>query len=129
MTDSTMKTTRTFRIHGAAGHRQAVSFQRSFDLDLSEAPARPCRIHCACSDETGTNAFVDLTITGRNEAEVADELLGQISDGIFENCRVGEVELLIEGESIGIDLFRLAGSVGKQAGCWLLPTDFWFGRE
>ena len=43
------------------------------------------------SDKTGTNDYSVVRITRNTSQECADEIRGQISDGIFENCRVGFV--------------------------------------
>lgn len=82
--------TKKWRIFGKDMHRQALSFEESFywnwstDYDLRI-------LSCDCSDRTGSNEYVDLTIT-RNTAEECDrELYGQLSDGIFENTSYGVV--------------------------------------
>lgn len=45
-----------------------------------------------CSDKTGTNDYVILKITRNTADDCEYELFGQISDGIFENSRVGIIE-------------------------------------
>ena len=83
--------TKKFRIYGQAGHRQAVSFMDSFYYDFTTGD--DVRIlSCDCSDRTGTNDYVDLTITRNTAEECEAELDGQLSDGIFENCTFGIVE-------------------------------------
>lgn len=88
--------TRRFRVYGLDGHRQRASFGKSERLypwdHLSE-------ITCLCSDRTGTTEYVELIITGP-EWYISRELLGQISDGIFENCRVGKVTEIVNGREI-----------------------------
>lgn len=44
------------------------------------------------SDRTGTNQFTIVKITCNSAKECENELYGQISDGIFENSRVGKFE-------------------------------------
>lgn len=43
------------------------------------------------SDKTGTNEYSIFSVTCDTEEECAAELEGQLSDGIFENSRVGKV--------------------------------------
>lgn len=83
---------KTYRIYGAAGHRQRLSFGPSRDLDFSTGPyARPVQLHVGASDETGTNDYIKLTITAPDEETIKHELFAQIEDGILENSRVGDV--------------------------------------
>ena len=83
--------TKTWKVFGYDGHRQKISFGKSFRWDFT-SPRDGIRIlDCECSDKTGTNAYVILRIT-RSTAELCErELDGQLSDGIFENCRYGDV--------------------------------------
>lgn len=48
------------------------------------------------SDKTGSNEYTEIEIERETSVEAFSELLGQISDGIFENSRVGRVEIHIE---------------------------------
>lgn len=83
--------TKTFKIYGAEGHRQRISFGESFIWDFSkDGDVRI--IECECQDKTGTNDYVVVRITRNTEQEVWDELEGQLSDGLFENSRYGRVE-------------------------------------
>lgn len=82
--------TKKYRIYGAAGHRQAISFGQSFYWDFSTEGNKRI-LSCDCADRTGSNDFVDLTITCNTEIDCAKELDGQLSDGIFENCSFGDV--------------------------------------
>lgn len=90
-----MAITRSFKVYGiydgVITHRQKISFFPSFRDDFSTAD--DVRIlECDCSDKTGTNDFVVLHITRNTAEDCIAELNGQITDGIFENCRVGKVE-------------------------------------
>lgn len=85
--------TKSFKIYGADGHRQRESFCKSSTLDFSEGDKIRI-IEIKNSDITGTNDYTILTITRNTLPEVYNELFGQISDGIFENSRVGEVAKL-----------------------------------
>lgn len=83
--------TKTFKIYGAEGHRQRISFGESFIWNFSkDGDVRI--IECECQDKTGTNDYVVVRITRNTEQEVWDELEGQLSDGLFENSRYGRVE-------------------------------------
>ena len=83
--------TRTFRVYGADGHRQAVSFQKSVVLDFSKG-GRTRILDIRNADVTGTNDYTEIAITTDSAAECARELDGQITDGLFENYRTGKVE-------------------------------------
>ena len=87
-----MKTvTRTYKVYGANGHRQAESFNASTCYDWSDGGSIRI-VSTQNADVTGTNEYSIVRIT-RNTAEDCErELWGQIRDGIFENCRVGKVE-------------------------------------
>lgn len=82
--------TKSFKVYGAEGHRQRESFAPSAIYDWSkENDIRIVEIQNA--DITGTHEFSRLIITRNTEQEVIAELNGQISDGIFENNRVGNI--------------------------------------
>jgi len=85
----------TFRIHGMFDgertHRIKTSFEPSVDHDFSR-DGKTRKLSLRCSDLTGTNDFVELVIECDTEEECLAELNGQLSDGIFENCRTGAVE-------------------------------------
>lgn len=83
--------TRIFKIYGLFGHRQRMSFSPSQIYDFSEAGnARIIEIENA--DKTGSNAYSIIKITRNAAEECFAELNGQISDGFFENCRIGKIE-------------------------------------
>ena len=60
-----MAVTKTWKVYGVDGHRQRESFNKSRKYDFS--------------------------VTCDTEEECIAELEGQLSDGIFENSRVGKV--------------------------------------
>ena len=84
--------TRTFKVYGIAGHRQKISFCDSFKYDFSNGSDIRI-IEAINADITGTNDYSIVKITRNTAAQCLEELTGQISDGIFENCRTG---LIIE---------------------------------
>lgn len=83
--------TRAWKVYGADGHRQAESFNNSVKYDFSK-DGKIRIISLENYDMTGTNEYSIIRITRDTAAECMDELNGQISDGIFENCRVGLIE-------------------------------------
>lgn len=86
------KAWKIYGVHdGEKQHRNRVSFCASFKDDFSK-DGNVRKIECFCSDKTGTNDFVIVKITRNTAEECLDELNGQITDGIFENCQTGEVE-------------------------------------
>ena len=84
--------TRAWKVFGSDGHRQRESFYPSYEYDFSCSRDGVRKITVDCADKTGTNDYVVVTITRNTAKECKDELMGQITDGIFENCRVGKVE-------------------------------------
>ena len=85
-----MKTTRAWKVYGAEGHRQRESFGKSYKYDFSENGIIRI-IEVDNSDKTGTNEYSIIRITRNSFEECEQELNGQLSDGIFENSRVGKV--------------------------------------
>lgn len=96
-----MSVTRSWKVYGAAGHRQRVSFFPSVRCDFSNERDGVRVIEEINADRTGTHDYTIMRIT-RDTAELCErELLGQISDGIFEDSRVGaweEITLESEGD-------------------------------
>ena len=83
--------TRTWKVYGVSGHRQKESFNPSFIDDFSlDGDTRIIAVENA--DKTGNNEYSIVRITRNTAEECYDELLGQLSDGIFENARFGKVE-------------------------------------
>lgn len=82
--------TRAWKIYGVPGHRQRESFNSSYTYDFSEEGDVRI-IEVENSDKTGTNEYTVVKITRNTAEECEAELSGQITDGIFENSRVGEV--------------------------------------
>lgn len=83
--------TKAWKVYGARGHRQAVSFEPSFKYDFSDENGIRI-IEVENSDKTGTNDYSIIRVTRNTEDECEKEILGQISDGIFENFRIGDVK-------------------------------------
>ena len=85
--------TRAWKIYGAEGHRQRESFCESYKYDLSDGENIRI-VEVENSDKTGTNDYSVIRITRNTSEECQKELEGQLSDGIFENSRVGVFEEL-----------------------------------
>ncbi len=83
-------TTRTWKVYGANGHRQRVSFFQSFVWDFTKGDDIRI-IEVQNSDITNTNDYSIIKITRNTAEECERELWGQITDGIFEDSRTGEV--------------------------------------
>lgn len=83
--------TRTWKVYGANGHRQTESFNPSYRYDFSKGENIRI-IEVENSDKTSTNDYSLVRITRNTAEECEDELYGQISDGIFENRKVGMIE-------------------------------------
>ena len=78
----------TFRVFGKDGHRQRASFGDSFEFATLGGIAN---IKCLFEDSTLTNEFVDVILTSDSFKRCANELIAQLSDGIFESCAVGKI--------------------------------------
>ena len=85
-----MAVTKKYKVYGAEGHRQRESFCDSYTYDFSIDDSTRI-IQVLNSDVTHTNDYSIVVITRDTESECLDELEGQLSDGIFENSRVGKV--------------------------------------
>ena len=84
--------TKVWKVFGFDGHRQAESFNESYVYDFSNEHEGVRIIEVENSDKTGTNDYSLVRITRNTASECERELKGQLSDGIFENHRVGYVE-------------------------------------
>lgn len=88
--------TRSWKVYGLLGHRQAESFNESSRCDWTDG-ANVRIVETLNSDKTGTNEYSIVRITRNSAAKCLRELEGQMSDGIFENCRTGDaVEIFDE---------------------------------
>lgn len=82
--------TRSWRVYGVGGHRQRESFNSSQVYDWTEGDSIR-RVEIENADRTGTNEYTIIRITRNTPEECEEELRGQISDGVFENSKVGDV--------------------------------------
>ena len=87
--------TRTWKVNGVLGHRQRESFNKSYKWDFFEGDNVRI-IEVDNSDKTGTNDYSIVRITRNTAEECETELNGQLTDGIFENSKVGFIEEINE---------------------------------
>ena len=85
-----MAITKAWKVYGKEGHDQHESFDSSFTYDFSTATNIRI-IAVENSDITHTNEYAIIKITRPSAEECKKELRGQLSDGIFENYKVGKV--------------------------------------
>lgn len=83
------------KIYGMDGHRIKESFNKSKYYNWSERGIIRI-VEVLNADTTGTNEYSIIRITRNTRAECYSELDGQLSDGIFENCRIGYIKMLHE---------------------------------
>lgn len=86
--------TKAWRIYGAKGHRQRASFGETIVAKVSNSGHKSTTVEVINSDITGTNEYSLLIIIGEDELCCDKEMEAQIYDGAFENCTVGNIELV-----------------------------------
>ena len=86
--------TMAWKVFGAEGHRQKESFNSSYKYDFTSERDGVRIIEVENSDITGTNEYTIIRVTRDTEDNCWKELSGQLSDGIFENCRTGRIETI-----------------------------------
>ena len=91
----------TAKVYGAEGHRQRESFAPSTEIrwrEITKPEAWDGVIitRIKNSDQTGTNEYSIIEIIAETEQDAIKEMHGQISDGAFENSRVGRIEIHTE---------------------------------
>lgn len=87
-----MAITKKWKVYGVEGHRQRESFSKSYKYDFSSPEVGTRIIEVQNSDKTGTNDYSIIIITRDTAEECYRELQGQLSDGFFENSRIGKTE-------------------------------------
>ena len=96
-----MAVTRAWKVYGIDGHRQRESFHPSSRDNFSIGDdIRILEVDNA--DITETNDYTVIRITRNTAIECEQELIGQITDGVFENCRVGRWEEILTNKTNGI---------------------------
>ena len=79
-----------WNVYGADGHRQRESFANSFSFNTMN----DARIFIENYDMTGTHEYTKVIVLAKNEKLCNEEFEAQLTDGIFENCRTGEIEVV-----------------------------------
>ena len=92
-----MAITKRWKVWGAEGHRQRLSFGESIHWDFS-TDSKTRIIDVDAEDKTGTNDYVIVTITRDSAEECERELAGQLDDGLFENAKYGKIEEITDEE-------------------------------
>lgn len=89
--------TRSWKIYGRGGDWNRASKEESSFCDFTNEYDGIRLLGMDCYDVTGSYDYVVVTITRNTAKECLDELRGQISDGMFENYRVGRREEITIG--------------------------------
>lgn len=92
-----MAVTKRWKVWGAEGHRQSLSFGDSIHWDFGK-DGETRIIDVDAADKTGTNDYVIVTITRDSAEECERELAGQLDDGLFENAKYGKIEEITEDD-------------------------------
>ena len=95
--------TMIWRVYGKEGHRQRESFHKSFVWDFSNEKVGTRILIVRNADITGTNDYSEIEIWRDTKELCEAEFLGQLSDGIFENSNVGEIELVTDDLRITVE--------------------------
>ena len=82
-----------FVVFGAGGHRQRESFNSSRSFETERAA-----VEIFNSDRTGSNLYTLMQITAETVEDCRREMEGQITDGVFENSRTGEIQEITDGD-------------------------------
>ena len=77
-----------YSVYGRDGHRQRASFNLSTCIRSNNVIISLNSFDC-----TGTHDYVDVVLLYHNDDEARKEFYAQISDGFFENCNIGKIEL------------------------------------
>ena len=85
-------TTKVWKVYGMNDHRQKESFNESYEYDFSSMDEVRV-IEVINTDRLNNeNRYTIVRITRNTEDECIEEIEGQVSDGIFENCRTGDIK-------------------------------------
>lgn len=106
-----MKCTITYRVYGADGHKQKESFRKSYTYNFSNEASGTRIIEVRNYGKTKTHDYTEVTITRNTRRECADEISGQVSDGIFEDVNVGKVEIVSVEDEIADAMTKMPSKV------------------
>ena len=94
---------RIFHVYGREGHRIKESFNSSSMNNWTERDGELRIVNIFNADMTGRHDYCVVSIVRETAEKCLDELRGQLSDGIFESCRVGRVTEVIDGSEVDIE--------------------------
>lgn len=81
------------KVYGQTGHRQRESFSHSYRYNFSCCGDGLRVLSVINSDKTATNDYSVIVIERENIELCKKEFDGQLTDGIFENSRIGMIEI------------------------------------
>ena len=79
-----------WKVYGADGHRQRESFADSFSFNTINGACIMIRNY----DMTGTHEYTKVIVLSKNEKLCDEEFEAQLTDGIFENSKIGKIEVV-----------------------------------
>lgn len=84
----------TWKVYGVDGRQKETLRPSSYDnMDTEDNPyRRPVQLEILNADKTGTSEYAVVKVTAPTEKECIEEMQGQLSDGAFENYKVGRIE-------------------------------------
>ena len=86
------------KAYGEEGHRQRASFGHSSFYDFGEKGFLTRKVNVLKEDIIKTNDYALMICDCDTRREACLEASGQLSDGAFENCRVGKCETIFYGK-------------------------------
>ena len=85
------------KVYGQEGHRQRASFGFSSFCDFGKKGFLTRKVNVLREDVNKTNDYAITICDGDTRRDVCREASGQLSDGVFENCRSGKCETVFNG--------------------------------
>ena len=86
------------KVYGEEGHRQRASFGYSSFYDFGEKGFLTRKVNVLKEDVNKTNDYAIIICDCDTRRDACREASGQLSDGAFENCRVGKRETVFFGK-------------------------------
>ena len=86
------------KVYGQEGHRQRASFGHSSFYDFGKKGFLTRRVNVLKEDINKTNDYAIMICDCDTRRDACLEASGQLSDGAFENCRVGKCETVFYGK-------------------------------
>ena len=86
------------KVYGLEGHRQRASFGHSSFYDFGKKGFLTRKVNVLKEDVNKTNDYAIMICDCDTRRDACNEASGQLSDGAFENCRVGKCETVFYGK-------------------------------